>query len=268
MSMEPCPQCGREWQAGQEVCPNCGFRRPPAEAGFRTGPIGTRPPPAMPPQPATTSPAQPGARFPAAPPPPPLPAPSPPPPPAPPPGPPPAAPPSAAAAAPPASGFGASAPPQQESPVLRAPAWGGTTAERPKSVVRPLALIGAIGIILGGPLPWSKFNFDAAGYNLQLKFLFTGHRLDLVHDPTNPGFTFASIGVVLIVIGVIALILSFIPAMHLIRRLAGLVAILVVVAFVIRVLVGDFNESLGGLFKDLGPGAYTAFVGGILALVG
>jgi len=278
MSMEPCPQCGTEWQAGQEVCPNCGFRRPAADAGFRTGMTGVRPMPSMPQQPGGSPPSQPGGTPPSQPaaaqPPqqggtPPPPDVGPPAAPPPPPGAPPAGPPSAPPpGAPPAGYAPGGAPPQGAPAAYRAPTWGGATAARPRSAVRPLALIGAIGIILGGPLPWNKFHFAAAGYNLLLKFLVTGKPLDLVHDPTNPSFNIASIGVALIVVGVIALILSFVPAAHVIRRLMGLLALAIVVVFVVQLMVGDINESFGGLFKDLGPGAYTAFVGGILVLVG
>jgi hypothetical protein len=283
MSMEPCPQCGREWQSGQEVCPNCGYRRAAEGAGFRTGMTGVRPMPSMPGQPGSgqpgTAPPPPaaagawqGAGGSGGAPPPPggAPgggAPQPPPPPgspaqAPPPGAPGEAP--AAPGAYPAPG----AAPQAGPGPYRPPAWGAAETARPKSSLRPLALIGALGIILGGPLPWSQFHFEAAGYNLLFKFLFTGKPQDLVHDPTNPSFNIASIGVALIVLGVIALVLSFMPTAHLIRRLAGLLALAIVVIFVLQLLVGDINESFSGLFKDLGPGAYTAFVGGILVLVG
>jgi hypothetical protein len=116
-------------------------------------------------------------------------------------------------------------------------------------------------------LPWSQFHLEAAGYNLLFKFLFTGKPQDLVNG-VSPSFDIASIGVALIVLGVIALVLSFAPTAHVIRRLAGLLALAIVVVFVVQLLVGDINEPVGDLFKDLGPGAYTAFVGGILALVG
>jgi len=165
------------------------------------------------------------------------------------------------------TGFGPTGTAAQAPAAYGQPAWGAETTDRPRSALRPLAIIGAIGIILGGPLPWSQFHFEAAGYNLLFKFLFTGKPQDLVNG-VSPSFDIASIGVALIVLGVIALILSFVPTAHVIRRVAGLLAVLIVVAFVVQLMVGDINESFGGLFKDLGPGAYTAFVGGILALVG
>jgi hypothetical protein len=253
MSTEPCPQCGAQWQAGQEVCPNCGYRRPPVEARFRTGDTGIRPMPSMPSQ--EQGPGQPGPPSPPGPPPPPS-APSPgqyagP----------------GAAGAPPAPGAQGAPGAWGAAPAPTA-RWEGGTAPRRRSALRPLAIIGALGVIAAGPLPWNQFHFEASGWNLLLKFLFTGNRLDFFHDPTDPSFNIASIGVVLIVLGAIALVLSFVPSAHVIRRLAGLLAAAIVVGFVVQLMVGEVNESVGNLFKDLGPGAYTGFVGGILVLVG
>jgi hypothetical protein len=131
-----------------------------------------------------------------------------------------------------------------------------------------LAIIGAVAIIAAGPLPWVQFHLEASGWNLLAKFLITGKQKDIVNNLASPGFSIASIGVILIVLGLLALVLSFVPTAHLLRRLAGLLAVAVVVAFVLQLFVGQANETVGHLFKDLGPGEYTAFVGGILVLVG
>jgi hypothetical protein len=112
-------------------------------------------------------------------------------------------------------------------------------------------------VIAGGILPWVNFEFDFNGFKIPAKFLFTGN------GRTGEGF---SVGILLVVFGAIALLLSFTPRLHAIRRIAGLLGLAVPVVFVIQVLTG--GTSAGVLFKDLGPGAYTAFVGGILALVG
>jgi hypothetical protein len=72
----------------------------------------------------------------------------------------------------------------------------------------------------------------------------------------------------LVVIGAVALALSFVPTAHVLRRLLGLLAIAVVAVFVLQLFIGDVNEDIGSLFGDLGPGVYTAFVGGILVLAG
>ena len=163
--------------------------------------------------------------------------------------------------------------PPEEAPAgaaapYRAPAWEAAGPSRGRRAFRPLALIGGILIIAAGPLPWLQFHFEGAGWNLLFKFLFTGNRVDFVKNFGNPGFDIASIGVALIVLGIIVVVLSFVPAAHVVRRLLGLLAVAIVAGFVVQLLVGQANETVGHLFKDLGPGEYCAFVGGILALVG
>ena len=167
----------------------------------------------------------------------------------------PAPPPAPAGGTGPAPGFGPSGTAPQAP--YSTPAWGATATAQPKSGLRPLAIIGAIGIIAGGILPWIDFNFDLTGFKIPAKFLFTGN------GQIGEGF---SVGILLVVFGAIALLLSFTPQFHVIRRIFGLLGLAVPVAFVIQVLVG--GTSVGDLFGDLGPGAYVAFVGGILALVG
>jgi hypothetical protein len=69
-----------------------------------------------------------------------------------------------------------------------------------------------------------------------------------------------------VVLGAIALVLSFTPQFHVIRRIVGLLGLAVPVVFIIQLLTG--GASFGDIFGDLGPGAYVSFVGGILVLVG
>jgi hypothetical protein len=49
---------------------------------------------------------------------------------------------------------------------------------------------------------------------------------------------------------------------------ALVLAIAIAVLFVVQLVIGPINSSIADVFKDLGPGAYTTLVGGILVLVG
>jgi hypothetical protein len=146
--------------------------------------------------------------------------------------------------------------------------WRGEGAAKRQPLIRPIALIGSVLIILGGPLPWVQFHFETSGWNLLFKFLITGKQVDIVRDLAHPSFNVASIGMALIVIGVLVLVLSIVPTAHVLRRFLGLLALAVPVVFVLQLFIGEANETVGSLFKDLGPGVYTAFVGGVLVLVG
>jgi hypothetical protein len=152
--------------------------------------------------------------------------------------------------------------------------WTGGTAAKTRSVVRPLAILGALLVIAGAPLPWNKFTFDSMGLKLGAKFLVTGKASDLLHvnidNPANPKvqFSIISIGLLVFLIGVVALLLSFIRPAHVLRRILGVLAIAIGVLFVVQLVIGPLDISIGDVFKDLGPGAYTTVVGGILVLAG
>jgi hypothetical protein len=235
MATEPCPQCGTQWQAGQDVCPNCGFRRAAEGAQFRTGMTGVRPIPQMgqqpeqpPPPPAVPPPgAQPPVTY---------------------------QPPAYTAAPPPR--VGGPPPVTYGANVVPSP-WSGQ-AEKPKSALRPIALIGAIAAGVSSVLPWLDVGQTFNAFDLPAKVLINGEG--------NFGGGGFSVGILLVILGVLALALTFAPQAAAIRRFVGILIIAVPVLFVIQAVTHDV--SFGDLFGDLSFGFYVALVGGILVTVG
>ena len=227
MATEPCPQCGAAWPEGQQTCPSCGFIRPPEGATFRSGLTGVHPAPG----PTIAGPPVPPG---------------------------PSAPPTEAA------GVWQPQPPQAEWPPQQPP----TRAEwpppvpagpsGPRAAVSPLAVIGSILLGVGGVVPWFDFNWDLTGFKVPLSLLFG-------NVEANPGSAATSVGLALVVVGVIALLVSVTPAPSVLRRALGLVGIAGPVLFVFQALTHDI--SVGDLIGHLGPGVYMAFVGGLLLLL-
>jgi hypothetical protein len=147
--------------------------------------------------------------------------------------------------------------PADTAALYRAPSWEAAGPAAGRRAVRPLALIGATLIIAGGVLPWIKFHWAESGFKIPAKYLVNGQGL------VGQGL---SIGLLLVIIGAVALVLCFLPSLHVVRRVVGLLGTAVPVVFVVQAVV--HNVSASTLIKDLGPGEYCAFVGGILALVG
>jgi hypothetical protein len=126
-----------------------------------------------------------------------------------------------------------------------------------------VAIVGALAVVASAFLPWVQLNFDASALRIPFRFLFLGEgaALDL-QTPLG-----RSAGLLLIGVGVVALLMAPVRVLSIPRRLLGLVALGVPVAFVLQVLLAaDF--PVDDLFRQLGMGAYVAGAGGLLVAAG
>lgn len=156
---------------------------------------------------------------------------------------------------------------QEEPPTERVPVVSSETTERtagygpldegpPRPVVRPFAILGALAVVASAFLPWLRLRFGFTGFDIPARYLFTG----------GGGGGGLSAGVLLVVLGVLALALSFLPAASILRRLLGLASAAVPVIYAVQLLSGD--QTVGQLASHFGPGEYAAFVGGLLVVFG
>jgi hypothetical protein len=129
---------------------------------------------------------------------------------------------------------------------------------------RPVAIVGALAVVASAFLPWVQLNFDASGLRIPFRFLFLGEgaALDL-QTPLG-----RSAGLLLIGVGVVALLMAPVRVLSIPRRLLGLVALGVPVAFVLQVLFAAADFPVEDLFRQLGMGAYIAGAGGLLVAAG
>ena len=131
-----------------------------------------------------------------------------------------------------------------------------------------LTVAGAAGIIGGAFLGWLQFEGDTGGEGIRAPVaVFWSKLTDLGPDPAS--FT-TSAGLVLIVLGLAALIGLALPTGWL-TRLAGALAIIAFVLFLISVIRVS-GEDTGGLVElgvgNIGIGMWLILAGGILAVVG
>jgi hypothetical protein len=250
MSMEPCPQCGTPWQEGQDVCSNCGFRRPPAEGRFRTGMTGIRPIPSQPEQQGAAPPPPP-----AAPPPPAL------------------APPSPPGAPPPGAGYQQQQPWEAQQPAGQ-PAWGQPTAgstwgaapAATRPALQPLAIMGALIVALGTFLPWSGEKILGIGGQTVSAFDISANVL----WDTTPGDLFFKIAYAFLILAGLGLLASLVPRAAGFRRIAGVLTIVAVALYAvtaIRALNDNDALSVDNVFRIIAIGAFVSLVGGILLLL-
>lgn len=254
MAAEPCSQCGTQLQAGQLVCSNCGFRRPPPGAQFRTGTTGVH---AAPTPPASAAPPSPA--------------------PSPPPSPPgPVAPPGPPAwpAAPGGASGWPGAPPGATPPQGQAAAWGAGpgaagwgTAPRAGLALSIAGLVGAGLVAIGSFLPWfGEKVLGLGGQALNAFDLPIGLLIDV--NAGDSGFT---IGIPLVVLAAAGAGLSLAPKLAVWRRLAGVLVMLVTAGWMVtgvRGLLEADNLSVDTLFRVWGIGTLLALVGGILLVAG
>jgi hypothetical protein len=125
--------------------------------------------------------------------------------------------------------------------------------------VRILPLVGAALIALGAFLPW--FSLGELGsvnsLDIPVQFLF---------DPTGTtgegGF---SIGIVLLILGIGGAVLTFMPATGTLRRVVGMVAVLVAVVYLFQLVTGFEGASFMDVITEaVGFGVYVSLVGGVL----
>ncbi|MBI2169611.1 MAG: SH3 domain-containing protein [Actinobacteria bacterium] len=167
--------------------------------------------------------------------------------------PPPGTPPAQAVGQAPPAGLAASVPAWSTSPAVQS---GGSQA----GLV--LAIIGSALTILSIVLPWLDFLGETENA------FKPGAALLFDYESTAEGGF--SVGVLVLLLGAATLALSFSPALHVLRRIAGAAAAVAALLFMIQVArildsVGDFGPA-PGLFETLGVGVYAALVGGALAL--
>jgi len=229
MDIKFCPRCGADRHSGDEFCRSCGrgFEDEAAEIQRRAGVVlPVPPPPRSSSAPALTQPmpVQAPAGY------------------VPVPGAQPAVPGAGAPTAPPPTSVGAP-PPAREVQGARIP-------------VRPLALVGAGAIVVGVFLPWFSGTFEGRGnaFDVPLSFLWS-----LTADSGD-----AKLGVVLLLIGGAAAVLSFLRGTGPIRRILGIAAIVTTAAFSVQLYraIDQLGGGPGDLFDMIGPAVYVTFVGG------
>jgi hypothetical protein len=131
--------------------------------------------------------------------------------------------------------------------------------------IRALPLIGAVAIAVSAALPWIPSGGlvpTQNGFDVPFQFLF---------DPegTVGGRGGVTIGVALVLLGVIGGLLTFVPITGAIRRAFGGIAIAMAGAYMAQWarLLGDSGG--GASFTDVvGFGAYVALAGGVLLAAG
>jgi hypothetical protein len=137
----------------------------------------------------------------------------------------------------------------------RAPWLRRARPSQPILWFRPAALFGGALAVGAAFLPWIRSNFHATAFRFAARFLIGG----------QPKAGSLTVGIVLVVISGLGFVLSLLRPVSILRRFVGLLVLAVPVLFS---AVGLLPASASVLFHELGPGAYTAAVGGLLLLVG
>lgn len=143
------------------------------------------------------------------------------------------------------------------------PAFGASPSARPagaRGASKPswFALAGGAATIVGALLPWlaaSLTGQSANAFDVPAKFLL------------NPDNAFAggiNLGLILVLLGLVAIGLAFLPAAGIFRRVAGAVVAAAVIVFVVQLLRGVSNDA----FQLLGPGVWVTLAGGLVTLGG
>jgi len=120
---------------------------------------------------------------------------------------------------------------------------------------RPIALMGGALAVGAAFLPWVRESFHRTAFWFPARFLVTG----------GLGPRTVSVGVVLAALAGVGLLISPLRSLSLLRRFLGVLVLAIPVLFA---TVGIAPSSLSDLLHVLGPGAYTAVVGGLLLMLG
>jgi hypothetical protein len=120
---------------------------------------------------------------------------------------------------------------------------------------RPFATLGAAMAVVSAFLPWMRSGSNRSAFDFPVRFLVTG----------EIGQRMVSVGAILAGLAGLALLLSVVHRLALLRRFVGLMVLAVPVLFAI---VGLAPADLSQLFHELGLGAYVAAVGGLLLAFG
>jgi Double zinc ribbon len=150
-------------------------------------------------------------------------------------------------------------PPVPSRPALR-PAGEARPPSRGFPVGATFALLGAVAVIVSSILDWGGPFRENLPRDIPFRLL-----LDPGGSATGP-----SLGVVLLGVGtagaLMALLTMAVPGLKPLRRLIGLVALIIAVGFALRTLELG-GVGLFGLPTALGPGVYTALAGGFVQLL-
>lgn len=127
--------------------------------------------------------------------------------------------------------------------------------------LRPLALVGAIAVIVSTFLNWLQMG-SSNGFQVGLPFLWGGWE----HGADAP-----DLGIFTLIIGIAGLLLAALPRTNaMVIRLLGLLAIVIAVVFAVQVMLwaGDWGGSAGDAFTDgMSYAPYVCLGGGILMLL-
>jgi hypothetical protein len=132
-----------------------------------------------------------------------------------------------------------------------APSTGIVGLKRP---ARPLALIGAIVVLVAVFLPWVSDTFGGGnGFDVPLSFLWSLQNADGV-----------KLGVILLIVAGAAAALAFVPGTGPLRRILGLVTMAVAVVYGVQLfrLIDQLGGGVGDVFDTLGVAAYATLAGG------
>lgn len=252
-----CPSCGAARHPGDGFCRGCGrnlseddAREEAAEKGADVGPLPPATPTpsslaAPPPSPVAPSPVAPPPATPA---------------------PPPAA---VTQPMPPAAPPGyvmvptSQAPPPPPVPLAAAappPAAPSATSGRGvvgmKRPLRPLALVGAAAVVVGVFLPWVSGALEGGNaFDVPLSFLWSLEPNDGV-----------KLGLVLLLVGVGAAALTFLPGTGPVRRILGVVAAAASVVYVVQLfrLIDQAGGGFGDVMDVIGVAVYVTLAGGVV----
>jgi hypothetical protein len=120
---------------------------------------------------------------------------------------------------------------------------------------RPFALAGGVLGIAAAFLPWIQWDFHFTAFRFPIRFLING----------GLGERSVTVGLLLAVLAGIGFLLSAIPRLSLLRRFVGLLVLAIPALFA---TAGLAPRDLSQLLHDLGMGAYTAAIGGLLLVFG
>jgi hypothetical protein len=120
---------------------------------------------------------------------------------------------------------------------------------------RPFALAGGVLALGAAWLPWIQWDFHFTAFRFPVRFLING----------GLGGRSVMVGLVLAVLAGLGVVLSLGRRLSLVRRFVGVLVLAIPALFA---TAGLAPRDLSQLVHDLGMGAYTAAVGGLLLLFG